>query len=328
MTFGVLEAITGQKIPESLLLSHRDDGTLVLTSKKVSRLISYWLFGLPPVRHHNRVMQWAEETGKILTWASGAINEEMMSSKTEFLISAAGLTRDEFNDMLCSLSFFYNWLFQPLLQYVRCASTIITSSSVPRFYDAPHAAIFAIVDGLTRRMGLMVTNYNPFTNIFKERLIAGGWCPSAPAILQSNLFALGLATTLVPFHRYSPPEHKKCSAERCSAHNLDPDKYVTQHAPGCSDPEGCPFLSPPLARVSDVLGNVPSWSMMVMNSRYGALKMVLLSRSLMSGRTDSVAQLKRGSRDARSHAYQHWCASSSRMARSGSTPFASLTPNS
>lgn len=255
MTFGVLEAITGQKIPESLLLSHRDDGTLVLTSKNVSRLISYWLFGLPPVRHHKRVMQWADETGKILAWASGAINEEMMSSKTEVLSSAAGLTRNEFNDMLCSLSFFYNWLFQPLLQYVRCASTIITSSSVPRFYDAPHAAIFAIVDGLTRRMGLMVTNYNPFTNIFKERLIAGGWCPSAPAILQSNLFALGLATTLVPFHRHSPPEHKKCSAERCFAHNLDPDKYVTQHAPGCSDPEGCPFLSPPLARVSDVLSS-------------------------------------------------------------------------
>ena len=41
LSFGVLEAITGMKIPESLLLSPRADGTLVITSGKVSELISH-----------------------------------------------------------------------------------------------------------------------------------------------------------------------------------------------------------------------------------------------------------------------------------------------
>ena len=67
LSFGVLEIITGMRISENTLLSHRPDGEVVFSSEKVSILISHWLLR-PPVTpmSASQTSEWAERTGEVL----------------------------------------------------------------------------------------------------------------------------------------------------------------------------------------------------------------------------------------------------------------------
>ncbi|KAI0801243.1 hypothetical protein C8Q74DRAFT_478489 [Fomes fomentarius] len=238
LSFGVLEAITGMRIPESLLLSPQLDGSVALTSKNVSRFISSWLFGCPDASSHTATPgQMASSAYKIISAALRAISEAVMQKETGIL-AGTGSGLDEMDDMICALTTLSSSFISVLMLVVRMHSAPSTESLDIIGEEGPGFA-FAIWHQ-TKTIG--------------KRLEENGWCPFTVEALKTTTM-LPTSPFLTP---YSPGHHVACNRISCVAHNLNSAEYKTQHAPGCSDPS-CPFIAPSIAHVSGLLsiGQIP-----------------------------------------------------------------------
>ncbi|KAI0754614.1 hypothetical protein C8Q80DRAFT_1226746, partial [Daedaleopsis nitida] len=234
LSFGVLEAITGMKIPETLLLELQPDGSLSMTSKHVSLLITSWLFG-HLVPHISPIQKWIDHAHKIVHAALSAIDESSHNHRhgrrgSPFRLTPS-FTQAEVEDIVCcltSLSAFF---------------TTVVALVQNRELKSRHAG-YAIPAAASRLAWAA----------FRRRMAAHGWCPSTPGLLN-GLQVMGEVSRLVSFVRNpGTNEHAACTNNDCVASNLDPAKYETQHAPGCPS-QSCPVLLPPFARVSELLSS-------------------------------------------------------------------------
>ncbi|KAI0694839.1 hypothetical protein C8Q76DRAFT_758355 [Earliella scabrosa] len=93
-----------------------------------------------------------------------------------------------------------------------------------------------------------------------KRLVANGWCPFALTAIESYGPLLNYARTTSPFIRISATEHSSCTEHACQVHNIDDTEYKTQHTRTCQADPSCPFLSPPITPISDLLssGQIPA----------------------------------------------------------------------
>lgn len=103
LSFGILEALSGLRITESVLVTRRANGALVLNSAKVSQFIWFWLFGRAVVRQPSEIRQWDELARRELSGATLAINEQAMN-RMSMIPGSGRLTEDEFQEILCSLA--------------------------------------------------------------------------------------------------------------------------------------------------------------------------------------------------------------------------------
>ncbi|KAF9262441.1 hypothetical protein L218DRAFT_867422, partial [Marasmius fiardii PR-910] len=63
---------------------------------------------------------------------------------------------------------------------------------------------------------------------------------------------MAYATNLQPHFQKDHHEHKKCTEDHCTTHNIDTSQYATQHTlPTCH----CSFQSPPLSHISQILSS-------------------------------------------------------------------------
>ena len=76
LLFGVLEILTGTRIPETFLLSGQPDGTFVLKSDKVSLILSHWLFGTDRIESRADIQEWVARADDTLNWALRAIDKQ------------------------------------------------------------------------------------------------------------------------------------------------------------------------------------------------------------------------------------------------------------
>ncbi|KAI0754562.1 hypothetical protein C8Q80DRAFT_374440 [Daedaleopsis nitida] len=245
LSFGVLEVITGMRIPESLLLEAQPDGRNVLTSKKVSLLISIWLFGdsVPSLSGRSRIRTALEHGYDTVYWALSATNEAAYHFrrgwKGVFRDTTPPMTQHDVEDIICTLNSLSDSLWYTVLTTIRTAILKMEYRPLPTRY-APEALDIAWM-------------------AYQRKLVTEGWCPYTMTLLSYELQSLGYACSLPPFLRSSATdEHVNCTRAGCVANNLDTEEYRTQHAPSCSHPS-CPFLSPSLAHVSVLLsaGHVP-----------------------------------------------------------------------
>ncbi|KAI0704115.1 hypothetical protein C8Q76DRAFT_220459 [Earliella scabrosa] len=230
LTFGVLEAITGLSIPESQLLSRRSDGPLVLTSRRISEVVSYWLYH----PHESGIIgdtapKRASHAKSMVTWAQNAIEEELPEFRKQAAFGDTGLPpSDQLTDFCFSLTTLYECL----------------KALVGRYPGAPSNT------GIMMRV---ITSY-------LTTMAGKGWCPSICNQTGNSLSALAYAATLPPLQTGSPLAHSSCTSIRCVAQDLDTTAYKTQHCapPVCPGPS-CQFLPPSFSHVSEVLssGRIP-----------------------------------------------------------------------
>ncbi|KAI0694792.1 hypothetical protein C8Q76DRAFT_634099, partial [Earliella scabrosa] len=103
---------------------------------------------------------------------------------------------------------------------------------------------------------MLASNHQGDVN--RERLVAHGWCPFTVTAINGSL--LNHARTTNPFIRSSATEHSSCTEHVCQCHNINATGYKTQHTRTCQADPSCPFLSPPLTPISDLLasGKIPA----------------------------------------------------------------------
>ena len=244
LSFGVLEAITGLKIPESLLLSPRADGTLVITSGKVSELISHWLFARPMARDTRWIVDWLNSAQRVVGRALQALDEEWILRRASQATydRDIGLSSDELDNILTSLITLSQWLFVFVMDAIL---NIVKADTM----DLDHVP--RVMDWNMNTHSGKVLSYI----VYRRKLLGKGWCPYTVPLAVST-FLPGYANTLAPFFRSSPTEHAECTDFTCVTHNLNPTQYVTQHAPEspCSGTgPSCPILTPPITDVYQML---------------------------------------------------------------------------
>ncbi|KAI0770587.1 hypothetical protein C8Q74DRAFT_1276317 [Fomes fomentarius] len=234
VSFGILEALSGLRITESVLVTRRADGALVLTSAKVSQFIWFWLFGRGVVSDPSEIRQWVELARRELSGATLAINEQAMN-RISTIPRHGRLTEGEFEEILCSLAALIDVLSS-------LCSTVVSGSAI----EEPSRNIV--------RMDM------PFAR-YRKIMTMQGWCPSVCQLTElSTTYTHAYATTL------SPPlvegcavKHVSCTEAGCQAYIVDSDDYETRHALTCSDPSICRFLKPAITSISQLLssGNIP-----------------------------------------------------------------------
>ncbi|KAI0770586.1 hypothetical protein C8Q74DRAFT_913042 [Fomes fomentarius] len=235
LTFGTLEALFGFRIPESALLTRRPDGSCILTSAKVSRLVWFWLFGRASVTHPSAVCRWIEDARRELKGAKLAIREQAQNEKAE-IPGARRLTQDELETIFCSLA-----TLTEALESL-CDATVAASCErvdLPSFSDALPAS----------------------DTKYREMMVTKGWCPYLSHSCQmSALCALAYATTLSPpLIAGSAKDHTACTRECCEAYTLSLATYETEHASDCPG-SPCTLLIPSRDRISELLssGKIPA----------------------------------------------------------------------
>ncbi|KAI0752466.1 hypothetical protein C8Q80DRAFT_455554 [Daedaleopsis nitida] len=251
------------RIPEDVLLSRQPDDSFVLTSKKISLLISSWLFGsATPAVESTLTLEQLDHSSEMVDWALAAVNEAVVDyrhGRGFFRNMDPALTSHEMNDIACSLNTFFSWL-PSIVKRLRASFTLDMAKSRAE----QRAAIRNILraESETPPIPLLYGMLHGATwEAYERRLVAAGWCPYTANLLSFDPQAIGFVSIADPFFRNSSEgvwEHAQCTRTACVAYNRDPDDYKTQHAPSCSDPS-CSFLCPSLARISELLsvGEIP-----------------------------------------------------------------------
>ncbi|KAI0694830.1 hypothetical protein C8Q76DRAFT_758316 [Earliella scabrosa] len=172
----------------------------------------------------------------MVRWALQAINEETFTSIAYNMAARVDDEEDsgaqgERHDVLASLTTLSHWLYT-LLNVFRdgCSADVQRACGRGSIFNIDTQSAHDALD------------------VYRVRVLANGWCPyNLP--LFTNLNTFSYASTFPAFKR-SPiqgSDHQACNPDRCIAwHNINTSEYVTQHAPTCSNPTSCPFLSPSL----------------------------------------------------------------------------------
>ncbi|KAI0676868.1 hypothetical protein C8Q78DRAFT_50871 [Trametes maxima] len=223
MTFGVLEAVTHSRIPESMLLVPGTQGGRVLSGARI-------LNTNPETSAHS---QRGREIAQILDLALRALEEEAQESTDIF--HRAGLSEHISRDILCAVG---------LMLMVIDAFVHTVWGELPEAFHAPSA------------LSVMQTSCG-------ERMRRAGWCPNtiSTAFLSrfstfANFVNLSNLLQLPPFIRTHIDEHKGCTEAACVFHTFTEDSYVRRHVhPSCD----CEYTKPPLDDVLRLLseGIVP-----------------------------------------------------------------------
>ncbi|KAI0770005.1 hypothetical protein C8Q74DRAFT_1369239 [Fomes fomentarius] len=260
MLFGVLEIVTGMQVPEALLLSRRPDGTLVLTSANVSRLLSHWLFGAVPLTDGIDIRQWVDSADRTIEWALHAIDERIIAEKARTTGGTKPSLQQPVADFaLSSLTVLARLLRELVTLVSRTTEQSVGTSSLDlASLLEPRAVLHSEQSGEVAPLAVLAT--------YLEIMVANGWCPS---MCRPNLSPerMAYASALTPLIRRPREDHTLCTIHGCKSPHLIVDNatYKTQHVRSRHSSlsflklSSCPFLLPSLADVSELLeaGQLP-----------------------------------------------------------------------
>lgn len=132
-SFGLLEIITGFKVPESLLLAHRADGTLVLSSERVTIVLARWLLGPLRASMSHRTasdIHWMARADDAITSSRLAI-DELRTGRGLVNFGDEAPTQDEIEETCDSLAAFVEAISRLLTASFRAVSTLHQAPEVP-----------------------------------------------------------------------------------------------------------------------------------------------------------------------------------------------------
>ncbi|OCH86239.1 hypothetical protein OBBRIDRAFT_838307 [Obba rivulosa] len=226
LTFGLIEAIVQEHVPESLLLERRPSGALVMTTRNLYSIIHKWLASMISLQDSNaeeyaRRCKGAEST----LWAArvrldmGVIGVGI--GAVPGLFQRAGVSSED------------------IVKITRMTSVIgeaLTEAS-KELMD-----ISFEVDWTLAKLG----------GDFHRDLATAGWCPSIASRLSSSACILEYAYTIPPFvpDDADRVRHHNCSSKICTASTINPKTYSNRHIEGSCK---CPYSTPSFDKVIDIL---------------------------------------------------------------------------
>ncbi|RPD58599.1 hypothetical protein L226DRAFT_572873 [Lentinus tigrinus ALCF2SS1-7] len=237
LSFGVLEAILDMHIPERLLLC-QTDCSIAFSSHNMCILCVELLRDLKSAGKQTRGAR-ARSIKDVLTRALLALDEAALPWKdSRGIFRDTGLTKDDAAEMICSLTTLSTGLY--IAVHSICRKELIWADADSR--ERTHT--------LPKRSEVSAGSA---TYVLQRKMIAAGWCPFTVHGVTHDSLALALlafACARKPFVRKAQVEHTSCTSARCIIRDIDSAGYTTQHTPdACS----CPFVSPPLSAISDLL---------------------------------------------------------------------------
>ncbi|KAI0328899.1 hypothetical protein GY45DRAFT_1280893 [Cubamyces sp. BRFM 1775] len=243
LTFGLLEALTHMRIPESALLVDGVTGyasEATISGTRILRLLLFWArclhSGISSVDPSLRLER-GRQVASLLQRALSALDEEAQST-TSMLYRSGIFDRD---DVLCALAM----TITPLCRLAtKVWSTLPEMDHSVQFLSGQ---VHPSVRGLVYRSCLKRTRNT-------------GWCPYVISELLNSTSRILLLTPiliqLAPYVRSSLEEHKECDDTSCVFHRHDDVTYIPRHTTtSCS----CTYIRPSLPEVHRLLteGEIP-----------------------------------------------------------------------
>ncbi|KAK7691153.1 hypothetical protein QCA50_006256 [Cerrena zonata] len=230
LSFGLIEGIIEQRVPEEYLLKRSQEGHVVMTTQYISSIIQEWLDRSQILRDTDpsRYNAWFSRARIALEKAHADLEVEVHSpSSSPF--RKAGLPPEEIARIIFMLA--------------TIGEALTTASN--RFLIMP-----------TRTLNW--TFIIAATDIYEKELISEGWCPFTVTILSHYVCRLGYASTQQPFVRSDAggDGHGRCAPTACQMNTIDTSTYKNLHIKeGCS----CSYSKPPLGSVMETLqkGQIP-----------------------------------------------------------------------
>ncbi|KAJ5963875.1 uncharacterized protein N7479_003751 [Penicillium vulpinum] len=211
LTFGLLEAILEEKIPEAELVYVQDecerqlDPTAlpprVLRSRNIPSHLSRWRRRIQGLGAGDEARHMAKRMQTTLRKAHGLLMLETLHPRYS-LFQAAGLDERD--------------IAQILLQIGSLAEALVSSSYV-----------FATN---IPRQGFSWTFLQARMNVVHKDMLSRGWCPFTVPMLSDTLTELGYVSVTEPVIRESSAGHGNCSEKGCVINTLDYNTYEPQHA--------------------------------------------------------------------------------------------------
>ncbi|OCH86591.1 hypothetical protein OBBRIDRAFT_890380 [Obba rivulosa] len=233
LTFGLIEAVTQQKIPECYLLRRVAPGMSFLTTDNLRHILRDWINRIHKLEHTDvhAHSQWIESVHETLSIALDLFLLETQSSPKS-VFNKSGLSQPDVDSILCMIAGIIEAL-------------VMTSS---HFGRQPPDAIWSRAF------------VGPVAERYRTKLARRGWCPFTIHMLSTKLCTLGFATTCQPSIRRGVG-HRQCTRDACVINTIDTTKYSNSHIePGCS----CPYLKP---SVDEVIGHLSNGSIPVITVR-------------------------------------------------------------
>ncbi|KAI0326306.1 hypothetical protein GY45DRAFT_1285747 [Cubamyces sp. BRFM 1775] len=246
MTFGLLEAITQMRIPQSILLVPGTNGEeAVIDGPRVLQIIVLWL--ARKNRGHGDRQQHLEhgrEVAQLLRRALRALTDEF-GLKTESIFAYAGIPKDKEMNIRYSIAHLLVILWRVMAndRLTGWGSLLETTGAITYFWGGLHCwnTEFSLHDW------------------YEKRMLDAGWCPNVKSFLMRARDSTSLAALiphlirLGPYVRTELGEHADCSKYACALHTVvDTGAYKHRHArPSCE----CDNVKPPLDGVLQLLDN-------------------------------------------------------------------------
>ncbi|OCH92337.1 hypothetical protein OBBRIDRAFT_773476 [Obba rivulosa] len=231
LSFGLLEAVIEQELPENLLLRTMPSGAVLMSTNSIPSILRDWLSRVRAVQavDPEAHKQWYIRARTALEKAHADLEFEVRSPHSS-PFRKAGLSPDDVVRILFMLAAIGEALTAASNHFLIMPSKTLNWT-----------VVMAAVDGCDKQ------------------LVAEGWCPFTVALLSHSVCRLGYASTTKPVIRAGTggEGHQKCTSEACAMNTIDTATYKNRHVTDTTCQ--CPHSKPPLASVMKCLsdGQVP-----------------------------------------------------------------------
>ncbi|KAH8094541.1 hypothetical protein BXZ70DRAFT_992312 [Cristinia sonorae] len=211
-TFGLLEAITESKIPETLLLN---ESRSMMIGTHLHSILYTW---------RNRIRtsgkagaKWSDLTLQTLKTAHRLLELEVFHPRVSLLFQSE-FSRNDMSDVMSTIG---------------CIAEGLSSSRMAFPSHAPLGKEWSFLSDLF--------------GTHRQALLGNGWCPFIVRGISGSC-AVQYAMTLSPARGEVQYNHDACTHRNCVANNIDTRNYINRHCAlvRCT---GCASVKPPLERI-------------------------------------------------------------------------------
>ncbi|RBA11122.1 hypothetical protein FPRO05_04295 [Fusarium proliferatum] len=224
LTFGLIEAVTENQVPEHELLKRGNGGILVLSLDNLPRIIQKWLACIRQTELESRRL-WLKRARASLVQAH--------SMMIMFLTSRFAIFDSLGDDQ------------QPMVIFIALVGEALTNAMNTVHCDSrpPTPLSWSMV---------LVEDYR---HKVRESMLQSNWCP-----FTIEYFLNTKSVSCVKYvSEHSPPsdgkDHATCQRIKCVANRVDESTYTQQHTQSCKDSasKGCKFEKPTLGQVENLI---------------------------------------------------------------------------
>lgn len=225
LTFGLLEAVIEQPVPENELIKH-ESGRLVMNKDSLVKIIKDWI-GRVRRSREEELTPWLQRIHTSLSQAHSLVVGLAKSGFTVF--RALG---DDAPSMVCLVA---------MVGEALVGAKMVFPKGMPQ-----------------KGFSWSMVWIPPYGEILMKEMVAGGWCPSVAEYLIRTTSVSSLDYAIACGPAEDGKSHAKCVAEACATFMVDEENYTQAHTLSCKSSETsldtpCKHSTPPLEEVKQFI---------------------------------------------------------------------------